>query len=85
MVCAVDYEPRQPQDFVRGVADFQAPPFTRPEPQDQFVPGPCTAIYIWDDSTIADTEWACTALVVQANLVITGTVGIKDHGRDTFT
>lgn len=25
------WEPRQPQDFVRGVADYQAPPFTRPE------------------------------------------------------
>lgn len=26
------WEPRQPQDFVRGVADIQTPPFTRPEP-----------------------------------------------------
>jgi hypothetical protein len=34
------WEPRQPQDFVRGVADYQAPPFTRPEPSDQFVPIP---------------------------------------------
>jgi len=31
------WEPRQPQDFVRGVADYQAPPWTRPEPQDQFI------------------------------------------------
>jgi len=38
MVCAGDWEPRQPQDFVRGVADFQAPPFTRPEPADVFIP-----------------------------------------------
>lgn len=38
MVCAGDWEPRQPQDFVRGVADFQAPPFTRSEPADVFVP-----------------------------------------------
>jgi hypothetical protein len=38
MVCAGDWEPRQPQDFVRGVADFQAPPFTRPEPADIFIP-----------------------------------------------
>ena len=36
-VCPDDYEPRQPQDFVRGVADYQAPPWTRPEPQDQFI------------------------------------------------
>jgi len=32
------WEPRQPQDFVRGIADYQAPPFTRPEQQDVFVP-----------------------------------------------
>ena len=37
MTCPDDWEPRQPQDFVRGVADFQAPPYTRPEPQDDFV------------------------------------------------
>jgi len=37
MVCEDDWEPRQPQDFVRGVADYQAPPWTRPEPQDQFI------------------------------------------------
>ena len=36
-VCQDDWEPRQPQDFVRGVADYQAPPRTRPEPQDQFI------------------------------------------------
>ena len=32
------WEPRQPQDFVRGVADYQAPPFTRPEQSDTFIP-----------------------------------------------
>lgn len=32
------WEPRQPQDFVRGVADYQAPPFTRPEQSDSFLP-----------------------------------------------
>ena len=37
------WEPRQPQDFVRGVADYQAPPFTRPEQSDQFIP--VTIIY----------------------------------------
>ena len=31
------WEPRQPQDFVRGVADYQAPPFTRPESSNVFV------------------------------------------------
>ena len=37
MVCDDDWEPRQPQDFVRGVADFQAPPYTRPEASDTFI------------------------------------------------
>jgi len=36
MVCSGDWEPRQPQDFVHGVADKQAPPFTRPEQADTF-------------------------------------------------
>ena len=38
MVCSGDWEPRQPQDFVRGVADTQIAPWTRPEPTDSFVP-----------------------------------------------
>lgn len=38
MTCSADWEIRQPQDFVRGVADIQAPPFTRPESSDYFIP-----------------------------------------------
>lgn len=30
------WEPRQPQDFVHGVADKQVPPYTRPEQEDVF-------------------------------------------------
>lgn len=30
MVCPEDWEPRHPQDFVRGVVDIQTPPWTRP-------------------------------------------------------
>ena len=37
MCCPQDWNPRQPQDFVRGVPDYQAPPWTRPEPPDQFI------------------------------------------------
>jgi len=37
MVCQGDWETRQPQDFVHGVADIQTPPFTRPEQSDQFI------------------------------------------------
>jgi hypothetical protein len=37
-VCDQCYEIRQPQDFVRGVPDTQAPPWTQPEPEDVFIP-----------------------------------------------
>jgi hypothetical protein len=38
MVCSGDWEPRQPQDFVHGVADIQAPKWARPEQSDYFIP-----------------------------------------------
>lgn len=38
MVCSGDWEPRQPQDFVHGVADIQAPKWARPEQTDYFIP-----------------------------------------------
>ncbi|CAB4169799.1 hypothetical protein UFOVP907_18 [uncultured Caudovirales phage] len=37
MVCSGDWEPRQPQDFVHGVADIQAPPYVRSESSDTFI------------------------------------------------
>ena len=37
-VCFRDYEERQPQDFVRGVADTQVVPWARPQGADTFVP-----------------------------------------------
>lgn len=40
MVCKQDWETRHPQDFVRGVPDIQAPPFTRPEQSDVFITTP---------------------------------------------
>ena len=38
MCCVQDFEQRQPQDFVRGVDDNQTVPWSRPEPNDSFVP-----------------------------------------------
>jgi len=38
-VCPEHWEPRQPQDFVRGVQDNQVPAWTRPQPADVFVVG----------------------------------------------
>jgi hypothetical protein len=46
--CQEDWEPRQPQDFVRGVADYQAPPFTRPEQSNNFLP----SIIVYDNGTL---------------------------------
>ena len=37
-VCFRDYEERQPQDFVRGVADTQTIPWARSQGEDTFVP-----------------------------------------------
>lgn len=37
MVCSKDWEPRQPQDYVHGVADIQAPKWVRPEQSDSFI------------------------------------------------
>lgn len=38
MVCRdTCWEPRHPQDFVRGVPDEQSVPWVRPEPADSFV------------------------------------------------
>jgi len=40
-VCRKDYEPRHPQDFVRGVPERPMPPWVQPPPEDVFV-GFCT-------------------------------------------
>lgn len=36
-VCSECWEPRHPQDFVRGVPDNQSVPDPRPEPTDIFI------------------------------------------------
>ena len=37
-VCGPDWNPRQPQDFVRGINDPQAVPWSRPDTAPVFVP-----------------------------------------------
>ena len=66
MVCPDDWEPRQPQDFVRGVADVQVPPFTRPEQQDVFVLACSTRTSI--------AGFASAGCMIAGNLVNPGTV-----------
>jgi len=43
IVCIPDWEPRHPQDFVRGRVDKQAVSDPRPEPTDVFVTTPVLA------------------------------------------
>jgi len=43
-VCPEHWEPRHPQDFVRGIPDNQTPPWTQPEPADSFVTADCTLL-----------------------------------------
>ena len=37
MVCKADWEPRHPQDFVRAKADLQAPVWTRPDNNGEYI------------------------------------------------
>lgn len=72
MVCEDDWEPRQPQDFVRGVADNQAPPWTRPEPSDTFIPFNFTSFLsklVSITTTLAIYRWP----MKMANLIINKT------------
>lgn len=53
-VCAKHWEPRHPQDFVRGVQDVQTPPWTQPMP----APAPAgtsTVVWVNDRISVYDT------------------------------
>lgn len=39
MMCVRDWEPRQPQDFVRNVTDTQVIPWARPKQTENWVSG----------------------------------------------
>jgi len=38
MACSQDWNPRQPQDYVKGVQDNQSVEISRPDPPNVFVP-----------------------------------------------
>lgn len=52
-VCPEHWEPRHPQDFVRGIPDNQSPPFVQPE-IDDFVNDWCTRESCIADCAVAD-------------------------------
>ena len=64
LVCSKDWEPRHPQDFVRGVKDTQSTPFTKDEAVDSitYTCGPC------DQQAIAGIAVSGCAIVGQVTL-----------------
>jgi hypothetical protein len=81
MVCSGDWETRQPQDFVRGVADIQTPPWTRPEEQDYFLFS-CTPITSQGiaDYGVADCARAGTDYGYRPECTMEGSVAIPGIG-----
>lgn len=76
--CSDDWEPRQPQDFVRGVADTQAPAWTRPEQADSFQP----IEYIYDP----DGNLPILPVLVQSNPVLIALINrLRDVVATTVT
>lgn len=65
-VCYRCWEPRQPQDFVRGVADIQAPAWTKPSPSDTFIVS-CT-------TNTSLTGYAIAGCAIAGNIVNPGAV-----------
>ena len=51
-VCHFDWEPRQPQDFVRGRVDRQVVPVSRPEASDGFIDPAVSAV----SSILSDSD-----------------------------
>jgi len=59
-VCSKDWEIKHPQLTIRVPPEHVAPPWTRPEPPDVFVPG--TECTLWGRSAYADlAEADCAA------------------------
>lgn len=89
MVCQNDWEPRQPQDFVRGVADYQAPPYTRPETSDVFLPvtyqiyvQPGNYVYSGQSSKLTKSATTRLMVVTQGSYTYTGEPIIIGRSRN---
>lgn len=56
MVCPKDWETRNPQDFLRVSKEIIAPPWSRPEPDDEFTSGytcPASGMYALAGQAVA--------------------------------
>lgn len=64
MVCSNDYELRNPQDFIRVRPEKITPPWTRPEPVDDFIGPVCTPISIQGRADLGASDCARADLVI---------------------
>lgn len=69
-VCYADWEPRHPQDYVKGVRDRQRVPFSRPDPD---------AVYIDRGTIFLDGS---DAIAESAEGVLVGTLSITTGSAD---
>lgn len=79
-VCSKDWEPRQPQDFVRGVPDNQSVPAASPEGADEFVADITPDALVFTDVTIAPSTLAVSNSVTLRGLL--GSVAISVSGGE---
>lgn len=78
MVCKKDWEPRQPQDFVRAKVDIQSLPWTRPESTDY------TYIAVYGSPYAVIKE--ISAFLVDSTVTLDGTSSFSPlGGAITFT
>jgi hypothetical protein len=73
-VCHSCFEPRHPQDFLRGVEEKAAPAYIRDEPEDIFV----EVCYPWDRSCYADLASADCALADNQQLTYAYLLALKN-------
>lgn len=72
MCCDDDWEIRQPQDFVRGIADTQIAPWLRSEPANSFVA--VTQALLGLFSSVSNATLNVLAIYAPYNLRITSSV-----------
>jgi hypothetical protein len=72
MCCDDDWEIRQPQDFVRGIADTQIAPWLRSEPSNSFVA--VTQALLGLFSSVSNATLNVLAIYAPYNLKITSSV-----------
>ncbi len=80
VVCPEDWEPRQPQDFVRAKTDKISVPFTRPRPEDVFflTLGVAESFDLTDQSSFAVSKVLSDTVTLQDNSLVAKAVIVSD-------